>query len=147
MTKEFDLNKKIADSGIQAFNCIKDKIGPEYARVISWTLTKLKLLEEQGAEILKADYDYINHPLHYTNGKKECIDEMIDIFGCDNVALWCDMTAYKYQYRKGKKPNTTAAEDERKAEWYLRKAKELRANDTRRDKNDNQGADGSISEF
>ena len=70
MTKEFNLNKKIADSGIQAFNCIKDKIGPEYARVISWTLTKLKLLEEQGAEILKADYDYINHPLHYTNGKK-----------------------------------------------------------------------------
>ena len=115
MAKEFDLNKKIADSGIQAFNCIKDKIGPEYARVISWTLTKLKLLEEQGAEILKADYDYINHPLHYTNGKKECIDEMIELFGKDNVAMYCDITAYKYQYRQGKKPNTPAEQDKQKA--------------------------------
>lgn len=145
MTKEFNLNKKIADSGIQAFNCIKDKIGPEYARVISWTLTKLKLLEEQGAEILKADYDYINHPLHYTNGKKECIDEMIELFGKDNVAMYCDITAYKYQYRQGKKPNTPAEQDKQKAEWYLKKAKELRDYDERGNEEHNTSFNGCVS--
>lgn len=147
MTKEFDLNKNMSDEAISALTNIQTDLDSRDVRAISWGLTKLKLLEEQGTKIIKANYEYVEHPLHYCSGNKECIDEMIDIFGCDNVALWCDMTAYKYQYRKGKKPNTTAAEDERKAEWYLRKAKELRSNDTRRDKNDHQGADGSISEF
>lgn len=130
MARTFDLNKNMADEAIKAFNQIKDNIDSECARVIGWALTKLNLLEEQGFEIVKGNYDYINHPLHYkTDNGRECIDDMIDIWGTDKVALWCNMTAYKYQVRKGKKPNNKKEDDEKKIDWYLRKAKELQSYD------------------
>ena len=44
MAKEFDLNSRDV-------------------RAISWGLTKLKLLEEQGTKIIKANYEYVEHPL------------------------------------------------------------------------------------
>lgn len=73
------------------------------------------------------DYEFVNHPNHYRKeGRKECIDEMIELFGKANTALWCEMTAYKYQYRNGDKPDNTIEQDSRKAEWYINKANELR---------------------
>lgn len=79
--------------------------------------------------------------------KKECIDEMIELFGKDNVAMYCDITAYKYQYRQGKKPNTPAEQDKQKAEWYLKKAKELRGYDERGNEEHNTSSYGGVSEF
>ncbi len=62
--------------------------------------------------------DNVEHPAHYTNGKYECIDVMIDVFGLPVVEDFCVCNAFKYIWRHQKK---NELEDLRKAEWYLRK--------------------------
>ena len=70
--------------------------------------------------------EMVNHPAHYNApGRKECIEEMIDKWGEGAVAMWCEMTAYKYEYRAGTKEGESAERDNAKREWYLNKAKEL----------------------
>lgn len=79
-----------------------------------------------GFESNKINSDMVNHPSHYNlPNRKECIDEMIDIYGLKNVAKWCEITAYKYEYRAGHKGSV--AEDMSKAEWYMDKARELKS--------------------
>ena len=47
-----------------------------------------------GFESNKINSDMVNHPSHYNlPGRKECIDEMIDIYGLKDVAKWCEITA------------------------------------------------------
>lgn len=71
-------------------------------------------------------YEYVNHPKHYKKeGKKECIDEMIDLYGVEYVAIWCKLTAYKYRYRAGLKPDNTSDQDIAKLKWYTNKYYEL----------------------
>nr|DAJ12218.1 MAG TPA: nucelotide kinase [Bacteriophage sp.] len=70
--------------------------------------------------------DMVNHPKHYNrSGRKECIEEMIDIWGKEKVAMWCEMTAYKYKYRIGLKDNPM--QEQGKIDWYENKARELKA--------------------
>ena len=65
----------------------------------------------------------VNHPEHYKQeGRKECIDEMIDCFGVRDVIIFCFLNAYKYLYRYPKK---NGQEDIDKAVWYIQKAREL----------------------
>lgn len=65
----------------------------------------------------------VNHPLHYNQtGRKECIDEMIDMFGTVAVRHFCLLNAYKYNYRHEMKGGQ---EDIAKAEWYMKKYAEL----------------------
>lgn len=72
--------------------------------------------------------ELVNHPAHYNApGRKECIEEMIDIWGEEQTAIWCEMTAYKYDYRAGTKEGEPDERDMSKRRWYLNKAKELRA--------------------
>ena len=72
-----------------------------------------------------ANKEMVNHPSHYCRpGRKECIDEMIDLYGIEATEQWCRMTAYKYHYRMGLKDDIT--QEVGKAEWYERKADELR---------------------
>lgn len=79
-----------------------------------------------GFESSKIDSEMINHPSHYNlPNRKECIDEMIDIYGLKDVAKWCEITAYKYKYRAGHKGSVT--EDMSKAAWYTVKACELKS--------------------
>lgn len=79
-----------------------------------------------GFESNKINSDMVNHPSHYNlPDRKECIDEMIDIYGLKDVAKWCEITAYKYEYRAGHKGSV--AEDIGKAEWYIFKARELKS--------------------
>lgn len=71
--------------------------------------------------------ELVNHPAHYNApGRKECIEEMIDIWGREQTAIWCEMTAYKYDYRAGTKEGEPDERDMAKRKWYLDKAKELR---------------------
>jgi hypothetical protein len=63
----------------------------------------------------------VNHPKHY-QGKHECIDEMIALFGVEAVKAFCRCNVYKYRYRADKK---NGAEDLAKAEWYKDKLMEL----------------------
>ena len=72
--------------------------------------------------------EHVNHPTHYNApGRKECIDEMVDIWGAEQTAVWCEMTAYKYEYRAGSKEGNSAEQDLAKRQWYLNKAAELRS--------------------
>lgn len=66
--------------------------------------------------------DNVNHPAHY-QGKNECIDVMMAMFGKEAVKYFCMCNAYKYRFRADKK---NGAEDIEKAEWYESKLIELR---------------------
>ena len=42
-----------------------------------------------GFESSKINSDMVNHPSHYNlPDRKECIDEMIDIYGLTNLRMW-----------------------------------------------------------
>lgn len=67
--------------------------------------------------------EMINHPPHYKNGNIECIEAMIDVFGKHKVAAFCELNAFKYQWRANNKG--TDIQDKKKAIWYLNKYIEL----------------------
>ena len=67
--------------------------------------------------------EMVNHPSHYKNGNIECIEAMIDVFGKDKVAAFCELNAFKYQWRANNKG--TDIQDKKKAIWYLNKYIEL----------------------
>lgn len=66
-------------------------------------------------------YEKVDHPEHY-QGKNECIDVMIAMFGAEAVKSFCRCNAYKYRFRADRK---NGEEDIRKAEWYESKLIEL----------------------
>lgn len=64
--------------------------------------------------------EYVNHPEHYQKaGRKECIEEMIDLYGRNVTAIFCLTNAYKYLYRAGQKENNSEQQDIQKARWYF----------------------------
>lgn len=65
----------------------------------------------------------VNHPIHY-QGKHECIDEMIALFGKTAVMNFCACNVYKYRYRAAAK---NGQEDLDKANWYMDKLMELQS--------------------
>ena len=68
----------------------------------------------------------VNHPAHYNiPGRKECIDEMLDLYGLDAVLNFCVLNSYKYLYRHELK---NGQEDLDKAKWYQDKGLELAKN-------------------
>lgn len=73
----------------------------------------------QTPESVKADA--VNHPAHY-QGKHECIDEMLALFGVEAVKGFCMCNVYKYRFRAARK---NGAEDIAKADWYMGKLMEL----------------------
>lgn len=73
-------------------------------------------------EEINKEEDIINHPMHYTHGGMECIDEMILIFGKEAVKNFCICNAWKYRKRALFK---NGEEDIKKSDWYLKKYKEL----------------------
>lgn len=65
----------------------------------------------------------VNHPSHYCKeGRKECIEEMLELFGIEEVKSFCKLNVYKYKYRHDLK---NGQEDLKKAEWYQNKYDEL----------------------
>lgn len=69
-------------------------------------------------------YDYIN-PTHYKDGTKEVWEMMLDIWGKDKFIAYCEMNAFKYRMRLGKKPGQSIEQELQKAEWYESKVDEL----------------------
>lgn len=64
--------------------------------------------------------EQVNHPKHYNaDGKKECIEEMRDMYGSNKVGTFCLLSAYKYLYRAGEKQGNPKEQDMAKAEWYV----------------------------
>lgn len=64
----------------------------------------------------------VTHPSHYTNGKIECWDAMIDAFGKEAFMTYAKLNAFKYIWRSEHK---NGIEDLRKAEFYLHKLIEV----------------------
>lgn len=60
----------------------------------------------------------VNHPEHY-QGKYECIEEMINLFGIEAVKDFCKCNVYKYRFRAGKKQGEEYEKDISKAENYM----------------------------
>ncbi|WP_308392840.1 DUF3310 domain-containing protein [Prevotella sp.] len=67
--------------------------------------------------------DNVNHPSHYQGSKYECIDVMLDVFGKEKVSAFCELNAFKYQWRANSKG--TDIQDKLKAIWYNQKYIEL----------------------
>lgn len=67
--------------------------------------------------------DNVNHPSHYQGTKHECIDIMLDVFGKEKVSAFCELNAFKYQWRANSKG--TDIQDKQKAIWYNQKYIEL----------------------
>lgn len=104
-----------------------------------FTLNKLKVIEEEITELEKiqnynkvsttsikekeSQKEMVNHPPHYKNGNIECIDIMINVFGKHKVAAFCELNAFKYQWRANNKG--TDIQDKKKAIWYLNKYIEI----------------------
>ncbi len=72
-------------------------------------------------------YDFIN-PDHYKSGSKEVWEMMVDIWGVEKFIAHCEMCAFKYRMRLGKKPYQPIERDLKKAKWYEGKARELKTN-------------------
>ena len=84
--------------------------------------TRPSLYEEEKEEVDEPkEKDNVNHPNHY-QGKNECIDVMVAMFGLEAVKHFCMCNAYKYRFRADKK---NGEEDIKKAEWYESKLIEL----------------------
>lgn len=78
-------------------------------------------------------FDPVQRPAHYAHGSIQCADAIeVALEGeTDALVAWCRGNAIKYLWRTGKKGN--AAEDLRKAIWYIeRAAKHLEARDGNR---------------
>lgn len=71
--------------------------------------------------------EMVNHPQHYKDGKYECIEVMLQLYGKDAVLAFCLLNSFKYQWRCQMKDN--CIEDLAKARWYLDKYLELSKNE------------------
>lgn len=81
----------------------------------------IKLVKDEPKE----NYDFIN-PKHYVQDDgKQTWERMVDKWGEEKTALWCEMTAFKYQDRIGKKPGEDTEREMNKIKWYEEKADEL----------------------
>lgn len=80
-----------------------------------------KTLDEWFKAVYPQSGEKVNHPAHY-QGKHECIDEMVALFGTEAVIGFCKCNVYKYRYRADRK---NGAEDISKADWYMDKLMEL----------------------
>lgn len=70
----------------------------------------------------------INHPSHYINDKgEECFEVMIREFGVEKFKIFCELNAFKYNFRAGKKYGESEKDDKDKANWYTNKYNELNA--------------------
>lgn len=78
------------------------------------------------ADTSESQKEMVNHPSHYKNNKYEAIDIMLDIFGKDKTAAFCELNAFKYLWRADNKG--TDIQDKKKAIWYLNKYIELKEN-------------------
>ena len=69
--------------------------------------------------------DLVNQPSHYQVNEKECIVEMLILFGTKDFIKYCTINAWKYRYRAGNKGD--ADQDLKKADRYIEYASRARS--------------------
>ena len=122
----------------QTVNSLKDN--EDCRKAVNSEVSESASLTDYGKKILEAgkkagkiatrkdaEYEMVNHPSHYNQYDIEVIDMIIKIWGPEAAALWCDITAFKYRMRMGTKPGNSIEQDIKKEQWYLNKAREIRA--------------------
>lgn len=67
---------------------------------------------------MKKEYDYIN-PSHYKQFPVESIEFMVLVFGKKWTAIFCLLSAFKYQMRIGLKPEQSYERERAKIDWYM----------------------------
>jgi hypothetical protein len=90
------------------------------------TRSKIEKMVSETASIVLPKNDRVNHPKHYTDGKYECIDVMLDVFGIEAVKDFCYLNCFKYLWRS---LNKNGIEDVEKCRWYLNKYIDLSKRD------------------
>ena len=75
--------------------------------------------EAEPDQTINSPVDAVSHPSHYSAHNRECIVEMLVLFGLDNFITFCQMNAWKYRYRAGNKANNSADQDNAKADRYI----------------------------
>ena len=96
----------------------------EYLKKLREANTTSIIADDNAAE---KQQEQVRHPAHYSQpNRRECIEEMRLMFGDEKVYWWCVMTAYKYRYRMGNKDGNPSEQDEKKAEWYLDYAENMK---------------------
>ena len=84
----------------------------------------------------------VNHPNYYQKeGRKECIEEMLELYGEHITAIFCLTNAYKYIYRAGEKEGNAEEQDLQKARWYFEYANRII------DRTDLVGAFGKLYDY
>lgn len=87
----------------------------------------IEIVEEKKEDSKEEEhYEMVNSPKHYNQYGMEVIDVIEKVFGKENTAMWCEITAFKYRMRMGLKPDNSVEQDLAKEKWYLDKAEELR---------------------
>jgi len=74
---------------------------------------------------INCDNDLVNQPSHYQVNSKECIVEMLILFGTKDFIKYCTINAWKYRYRAGNKGD--ADQDLKKADRYIEYASRARS--------------------
>lgn len=92
-------------------------------------IMKFKKLGEQMTDEDVLTASGVIHPTHYNiDGRKECIDEMLDKFGFEFTCVFCFLNAYKYMYRAGLKDGAPMEKDKRKVAEYMEMAERIMEN-------------------
>ena len=74
-------------------------------------------------EVKQSDSDMVNDQLHHRAHVTECFDEMIEMFGREDVKSYCRCSAWKHRYRAQYEGDKKRDDD--KADWYIAKLREL----------------------
>lgn len=89
--------------------------------------------------------DNVIHPAHYNMpGRKECIEEMKEVFGWEKTEAFCELNSYKYQYRHEQK---NGQEDLEKSKNYEKMRSEMIMNDPRFKIADHYGEDVQLQQL
>jgi hypothetical protein len=72
-------------------------------------------------------YDSEGNAKHYTDQRLNSLVMIERTWGTYEAMVFCEITAFKYRYRLGKKPGQPLDQELIKSSWYEKKAKELQA--------------------
>ena len=86
------------------------------------------ILECEGEVVKDIEAPTPINPSHYTDGPVEVWEMMVDIWGLDKFITYCQINAFKYRMRAGKKEGNSVEQDIKKALWYEGKIKEIKSN-------------------
>lgn len=76
------------------------------------------------------DKELVFHPKHYNKeNRRECWDEMTELFGPDAVVMFDVLSAYKYYYRAGSKDGNPEEQDLEKIKNYMNHAQRILENE------------------